>query len=181
MKPIWYVVIIVGLLVLYLIINRFINVNKEKLLYEEIALIAKNNNFLISKKTKEKYDFVLSDNTYDIYLKICKIPKNSSVTINSRETWCLRWGGKRVGRNYPNQRYLNELEPFLKWNITSEEKTIIKVVVFYPGCEVILKYLNESEIDTVHPYTISYGYKAIKYQELETNFLDLLETNKKRK
>ena len=181
MEYFWYAIIIVGLLVLYILITHFINVNREKIIYEEIKVVALKNNFTFEKVEKQKYDCILRNNEYDIYLKICKIPSNSSITINSKETWCLRWGGKRVGRNYPNSRYLNELIPFLKSNISSEDKNVIRVVAFYPGCEVILKYLNESEIDTVHPYNISYGFKAIKYKELETNFSDLLIFKDKRK
>ena len=181
MKYLWYAIIIIGLLILYIIITRFININKEKIIYEEIKIIASKYNFLFNKVEKMHYDCILSNDNYDIYLKIFKIPSNSSVTINSKETWVLRWGGKRKGRNYPNQRYLNELIPFLKFNVPESEKVSIKVVAFYPDCEVILKYLNESEIDTVHPSSVSYGMKAIKYKELETNFNDLLILKEKRR
>lgn len=181
MGPLGYIGIIVGALVLYLLLTFFINKNKHKVLIEEISEIAKKHNFELIEVKNQKYDFKLVNNDYDIYVKVAKIPTNSSVTINSKETWCLRWGGKRKGRNYPNMRYMNELVPFLRSNITSNDKDVIRLVILYPTCEVILKYLNESEIATVTPSSINHGFKVLKYKELDENFDKLFNKKEPKK
>ena len=77
-------------------------------------------------------------------------------------------------------RYLDELGGFLKSNITSADKETIRLVLLYPSCEVILKYLNESEIATVTPESINHGFKAFKYSELKDNFNSLFITKEKK-
>ena len=180
MELIWYIVIGVGLLALYIIISLIIGKLRSKVIDDEIQEIAKTNQFNYLKEKNKKYDYLLSNDSYDIYIRLITIPSNSSVTINSKETWCLRWGGKRVGRGYPNMRYLDELGGFLKSNITSVDKETIRLVLLYPGCEVILKYLNESEIATVTPESINHGFKAFKYDELKNHFNDLFITKEKK-
>lgn len=142
-------------------------INKE--INEKINKICLDNNYSILGNDKVS-DFCIDANGKKIKICIVNIPKNSSVTINSRLTWCLRWGGKRVGRSYPNQRYMNELIPFLKL----EDKDVLKLVVLYKSTEKVQKYLNESEIDVVKSGELVYDYKVVCFNELEEIFNDLL-------
>lgn len=179
MDPVIYIIIIFAILGLYLIVTAIINKTKENLVYDEIEDFCNTKNYNYTKSHDKRFDVMIESDSFMMYIAIVKIPSNSSVTINSRNTWCLRFGGKRKGRNYPNQRYLNELTPFLNFNPSKKEKDIYKVVVFYPTTEVILKYLNESEIGEIKPDNISFGYKAIKYNEFIEKFDDLLIINQK--
>lgn len=179
MDPVIYVIIIFAILALYLIVNAIINKTKENLVYDEIEDFCNTRNYKYNKAHDRRFDLTIESDDFIMYVAVCKIPTNSSVTINSRQTWCLRFGGSRKGRNYPNQRYLNELTPFLGFNPNKSDKKIYKVVVFYPTTEVILKYLNESEIGEIKPDNISFGYKAIRYVEFKEKFDDLLIINQK--
>lgn len=181
MSPIHYVLIFGGILALYIISGYFINLHKGKLVYDEIEAFCLKENYTYQKVKNKNYDLVISTPSWEMFLKICTVPKNSSVTINSKATWCLRFGGgKRKGRNYPSKRYLNELIPFLNSNVISsdEAKISLRVVVFCPSTEVILKYINESDIVEVKPSHLSHGYKAIKYSDFYQCFNELLEVKK---
>lgn len=123
------------------------------------------------------YEFIVNkDKTFlikgekTLLIDYVEIPPNSSVTINSKSTWCLRWGGKRYGRGYPNQRYLNELNDFLKLKVD-----YIKVIILYKTTEKILMYLNESEIATVDEGKKVYDYKVVTFDNLENVFPKLFE------
>lgn len=126
------------------------------------------------KKNNIDWEFELENDNLIIYITYVLIPSNSSVTINSKNTWCLRWGGKRVGRSYPNKRYMTELVNFLGNNKKSQKRTI-RLVVIYPNCEVILKYLNESELATVYPKDSNHGIKVVKYPEILASFEEIVK------
>ena len=148
-------------------------INKE--IYDKLLKLTKLNNLILEKGKETDY---LISNGEEILLKIfiCKIPSNSSITINSRETISLRWGGSRYGRSYPNQRYLNEAYTFLK-----KKDEVMKVLLLYKNTEKILKYLNESEIATVNEADTTYDYKVVTFDNLDSNFNKLFERRKNEK
>lgn len=173
-----YFLLILALLIVFLIITFFINKSKEKLLFSEIELFVTSKKMTYQKKEKCHYDFIMKNDIRTFYCKVVKIPSNSSVTINNKTTWCLRFGGKRKGRSYPNKRYMNEVEPFLRMKLN--EDTDMKIVILYPATETILKYQNESEICEVKPTDTPYGYKVISYNFFNSKFDDLLKTKSKK-
>ena len=168
-------------LIVCLILTLIINKLKEKVLYEEIETFCNQKGLKFTKPQENRYDFSIENDSFIMYCAICKVPSNSSVTINSKSTWCLRFGGgKRQGRNYPNKRYLNELKPFLNFNPSKKgDKVIYRLVIFHPSTEIILRYMNESEIMEIKPDNVSYGFKAISYSNFFKQFDELLKINKK--
>ena len=155
-----------------------VNKIKENLAFDEILELCEKRGFKYQKSKDRRYDVIIEDGQFIMYMAFCRVPINSTITINSRNTWSLRFGGKRKGKGYSSQRYLNELKPFLSFNPESN-KTIYKVVIVYPDTEAILKYMNESEIMEIKPENISFGYKAITYKELFEKFDDLFILNQK--
>lgn len=83
-----------------------------------------------------------------------------------------------MGRSYPNKRYINELIPYLMADFASEKK-IFKMVIIYPNTEVILKYLNESELATVGPFDNNYGMQVLRFSDIEANFATIVKQGKK--
>lgn len=168
-----YFVVIAGLLIIIGIISYFITKAKNKIIYDEIELFVREKGFNFEKVNNSNYNIVLSNDELKIYICLIKIPSNSSVTINSKTTWCLRFGGLRVGRNYPNKRYMNEITGFLKQDIEKNER---KIIVLYPNTEKILKYVNESDLCLISSKDTPYGYKVVTYPNLYKDF-DLLLSN----
>ena len=126
------------------IVFKVVIVNKRRSdVYNKLLALSKEAEVKLISKNKDT--FILEKDDKKVLIEVLAIPSNSSVTINSKSTWCLRWGGKRYGRGYPNQRYLNEISDFLK-----QKSDYSKVIMLYKNTEKILMYLNESEIATVN-------------------------------
>ena len=180
MEIFYYIIIIFGLILLYFIVTFIINKTKENLAYDEIEEFCEKNGYRYQKSNDKRYDSIIESDKFLMYISLIRVPTNATVTINSRTTWCLRFGGKRNGKGYKDKRYLNELTPFLNFDDKKDNiKTIYKVVIFYPDLEGILKYINESEIIEIKPENISFGYKAITYKKFFDEFDNLLIINQK--
>ena len=172
-----YFLAVALLLVSLGIVTLFINHHKDKLLNLELEEFLSDKKIEYIKDTNKNYDFIMKTKERTYYVALVKIPSNSSVTINNKTTWCLRFGGSRKGRSYPNKRFLTEVEPFLKMRLPNDSD--MKIVILYPSTEVILKYMNESEICEIHPKDTPYGYKVISYDKFKSCFDDLLYTKSK--
>ena len=124
-------------------------------------------------RTEGPADFVLENDDRILYVKALYVPSHSAITINARFTWSLTYGGLfskvKPGKAYPYQRYLSEIEAFLKWDLASE-KPALKVVLICQATEKIQKYLNESEIAIVKPGEKVYDYKFITADRLNEDF-----------
>ncbi|MFA7009993.1 MAG: hypothetical protein WC240_02080 [Bacilli bacterium] len=150
------------------------NKKNNEIIVGHLQEVAHKHNMNFSSVYKEEHDYLIENDKIVIYVKKIIIPSNSSVTINARNTWCLRWGGKRLGRSYPNMRYMNELIPYLMCDYHSE-KRVVKLVLIYPDTEAIFKYLNESELAIVNPVDNSYGMKVLRFLDFEENFKEIIK------
>jgi len=156
-------IIIVITIIIFLVVKSV----KVRKINNFILSLCNSNNYSLKSFSKE-YNYILENENEIIYLRYIFIPKNSSITVNSKSTWCLRYGGgSRNGRSYPNKEYLNYLKPFLTKEYIHENKKVRKVVVLYPTTEVILKYINESDIININQSDLVYGTQIIKFNELE--------------
>ena len=115
-------------------------------------------------KKASLYDRLLTKDGEKIYFKYLLIPSNSQITINCKEKWRLSWGGnpEKVGRAYPNNRYLTEVEAFAKANLDGK-----KIIIIYYTTEHILKYINECELETIDITKKTYDYKIVCFNRFE--------------
>ncbi|HHU56584.1 MAG TPA: hypothetical protein GXZ48_07920 [Acholeplasmataceae bacterium] len=167
--------IAIGIMICVLIFKVVIEPNIiNKKVYEMLREL-ETDEFLLTPCKGRNYDFTLENDEILMLIKILHVPKNSCVTINSKYTWRLSWGGssKKLGRVYPKNRYLNEIIPFLK-EIRKDEKKVLKVIMIYPNTEKVLRYLNESELDVVTVKDMPYGYKVATYASFVQEFNDII-------
>lgn len=164
-----YVLIIA--IILY-IIGKVIKIINQKKMVESIYAYLKGCGYIIEEAKKNNYSFKIHYNDKVYYIKLAFVPTNSSVTINYKDTFELKYGGRssNVGRNYPKKRYLNELVPFLNSNYNGE-----KFVIICPKCEQILKYLNESDIAVVRYTDVSYGMKVMTLDDFKSHITELIK------
>src|SRR5690606_35210043 len=71
--------------------------------------VASKNNYELLEAEKERYDYVFkatSDQKYQkILIKVVEVPKVSSITVNSKYTWNLQYGGSGApGKSFLYQR-----------------------------------------------------------------------------
>ena len=163
-----YVFIIFAVLVaLLIIVSIFINKVREKTIKQALEYVTEQKGGKLLPARDKRYDYIIETESEIIFIKLAIIPSNSSVTDNSKNTWCLRFGGgTRTGRNYPNQEYMNDLKPFLNANF-KEDKKARKVVILYPSTEHILKYVNESDIIELKETDLAYEVQIIRFEHLE--------------
>jgi hypothetical protein len=153
--------VLVVLYIVVMIILPAIKFNKAK---KKLSVYS---NF---KEFKKKYyDFTIENDDLKLFIRVIDVPKNSMITINSKDTWCLSWGGssKDLGRAYPNKKYLDELSPFLRKEYSSDKK-VLKIILVNESTEKIVRYLNESELAVVNFSDTPYGYKIMELSKLES-------------
>ena len=171
-----FLIIIVIVLIIYFVYDFFVLPKKKrsevKMMLEEVS---KRRNFKFSSSLNKIYDFKMECANQLLFIKVVYIPSNSAITINSRNTWSLTYGGNkaRPGRKYPNQRYLDELIPFLNWK-GEPDSNGLKVIIVHPDTEKIQRYLNESELAIIKYSTLVYDYKVITYNDFDECFHDLV-------
>lgn len=157
------VAILVIIIVIYTMIIKPSKVKKE--ISEKITNHFSSLGYSVTSKSKVS-DLEITKDGKSIYFKYVIVPYNSQITINCKEIWKLSWGGNpsKVGRAYPNNRYLGEVKEFALAKLDG-----LKVFIIYPSTEHILRYINECELETVNVNKTPYGYKLINYTELEEN------------
>lgn len=128
----------------------------------------------VKEVKNKKYDFIMETKDKKYLIKVIDIPSNSLITINSKETWRLSWGGPKrdLGRAYPNHKYLDELKPFLMMPLNSETP-ITKIILLVDETEKIVKYLNESELEVVTFKDSPYGYKIMELKKIDEQMQEL--------
>lgn len=173
-----YIIVGVIVAIIYMIWSLGIKPSKRKkeikLLLEEIV---GSYNYKVSSRSEKgsKYDFVL-DSTGDskykqILIKTIEVPKVNTITINSKNTWNLHYGGTaEPGRGFPYNRFLDELKPFLNIKV---EDDVLKLVIVYKSTLKIQRYLNESELQILKYSDKVYDYKIITFGDLKAHFEDL--------
>ena len=162
-----FLILSVVFLILILILYLFWLKYRKKQVAKLLNNLSEKYNFTL--KTGEKVDFILEKKDLTILVKLIFVPGNSTITVNSKDTWCLRYGGSNKYQ-YPKMRYLDHLKPFLNYQNDFERK----VVIVYPGTNKIQRYLNESEIAILEYKDLVYDYKIITFEDLEKHFQDLL-------
>lgn len=160
----------VGLVCVFLIYNLIILpivMNKKlKSLFNDF-----NQSYTIENYKNKNYNYTMEDKDKKIYIKVISIPRNSQVTINNVSTWRLQWGGNslKLGRSYPNARYMEEVIKFIQEDI-SIDKPLIKLIMLYPNTEKILRYINESDLEIITPDKTPYGYKVTTFTKFKEQF-----------
>jgi len=169
------VYIVIGIMVIILIYKIIIEPNiRYKNVYEMLEKFEEGE-FLLTPVKSRTFEFKLENAEIILLIKVLPIPHNSAVTINSKYTWRLQWGGSssKAGRPYPRSRYLNEMIPFLK-DVVKSDKKVLKVTLLYPKTEKVLRYLNESDLDIIEPKDTPHGYKVVSFNEFEEYFDDII-------
>lgn len=167
--------IAIGVVVLVLIFKLIVEPSiRYKKVYQMLLEVEKEG-FIVRPCKDKSYDFTLENENLLMFIKILAIPKNSCVTINSKYTWKLSWGGSthNKGRVYPNSRYLNEIVTFLKDEL-KENKPTLKVILLYPDTEQVLRYLNESELEVITSKKQPHGYKVVRFKSFVQEFADII-------
>lgn len=167
--------IAIGVVLISLLYTAFIlPIVRHKEIIKKLSTFEKQG-FILLRENNKPYDYTLESDDLLIYIKFVFIPRNSMITINNRATWRLSWGGNpsKLGKPYPNHRYMKEIVEFANFHVKKEKKTL-KLFLVYDKADKIIMYLNESELDFVTAKNMPYGYKVTNFSSIEEDFNDII-------
>lgn len=141
---------------------------EQKEIEKKLLEYTNKNNYKFQKAPTTDYDYIIDKGNQKYLLKIVKVPSVSAITINNKTTWNLHFGGSGApGKRYLDNRYLNELVPFLKKEVSEDEN---KIIVIYKDTNKIQRYQNESDIVIVKEGEMVFDYRIIIYNNFENQF-----------
>ncbi len=172
---VFIVVLLVGLVILLNVLNRrriknmFINVSN---LLNQIVDLDKDNSELnrieydLKKNQKPPYDFVLKTEGYVYYIKVVDNHSGYEICVNNSVKWQIRKTFADESMNF-----VSDIEELMRMELPREDSTRIpkKLYIVYPGARSLLRYINECEMEFVHPTTDVYGTNIITYNDLKEN------------
>ena len=168
----WQWLIVIGVfLFLYFLVNGIFSIYRKKKVVATLTRFCDNKGYRLIIGKRATYDYIIKTNEKNFYIKTVYVPLNAAITINSKDTWNLTYGGahNRPGRGYSRQRYLDELKDFLRKDFNG-----VKLVLIYPHIDKVQKYLNESEIAILSYIEVAYGIRFMTYRDWESHFSDLI-------
>lgn len=165
-----YLGVFTGIILLFAVLTIYFERKRNQKVKEFLEKVGKEQGYTIREASDKTYDYELINEDSKLLIKLVFVPANSSITINSKNTWCLRYGGTAHHGGYSNMKYLNKLIPFLEKEVTGKDK---KILLVYPDTNKIQRYLNESEIAILKPGEKVYDYRVITYSDFASRFQDL--------
>ena len=163
------VLLLIGLIVFLALFKR----HKVKKMYDDIynllSKIEKTNSnnklTIINPKSDEysKYEYTLETTNYFYYIKIVDNRKNSEICVNNSVKWQVR---KTIMDESMN--FVSGIEGLMRMDPSYvNNKPTKKLYIIYPNARSLLKYINECEMEFVHPHTDVYGSNVMLYLEIE--------------
>lgn len=146
----------------------------RKKITNNISLLKEGYEFSFWVSDNVNYDYIIRNKANRFLIKVLVIPSNSAITVNSRNTWSLAWGGntKNRGRLKKHNKILENMSSFLNIKVKEED---VKIIYLYKTTEKIQKYLNESEIEIFEYGDWCYDYKVTSHNTLKQDFIKLKE------
>lgn len=181
--PIMYVLgsvlVLAAIIAIFASINHILSKKRTKKMYLAIdqlldSIVAldkdnihyqKNGKAIASKKndTNSAYEYILNTPNYKYYIKVVPNHDNQEICVNNSVKWQLR-----KSFNDETLRFVPEVDLLMRLDIPpyEENKIVKKIYIIYPNARSLLKYINECEMEFVHPVTDVYGTNIIAYVNL---------------
>lgn len=170
--------IISGLVFLFILINQ-LNKNRIKNMFKDvenlltkIVMLDRENSELIKieydakKDTRHSYDYVLKTKGYSYYIKVVDNHSGYEICVNNSVKWQIR-----KSFNDESMNFVPDIEELMRMELPREidDRIPKKLYIIYPGARSLLRYINECEMEFVHPTTDVYGTNIITYNDLKEN------------
>lgn len=146
--------------------KKLVEINKEEYSYTKIERPKKK-----SEAYLMPYDYILESKKYRYHIKLIPNLANQEICVNNSVKWQLR-----RSFNDESLRFVENVEQLMRLDLphTSNNKANKKLYIIYPNARSLLKYINECEMEFVHPHTDVYGTNIITYIALSEH-LDLIK------
>ncbi len=173
------VVFLISVIVFLIIFFNQLNKNRIKKMFKdvedvltEIVMQDKDNSELIKieydtkKENRHAYDFILRTKSFSYYIKVVDNHSGYEICVNNSVKWQIR-----KSFNDESMNFVPDIEELMRMELPKEfdEKIPKKLYIIYPGARSLLRYINECEMEFVHPTTDVYGTNIITFSDLKEN------------
>ena len=177
-----FLIIIMVVIVLLIIILIIIHSVKKKRIIDRMNIEVNaalkqlveqsNNKYSYEKISNEVYDYILTSNKYQYYIKVIPNLNNEDICINSALKWNL---GKSLATE--NKREVKINEDLIRLDLKKEKngKKPRKLFIIYPDAKSLIMVVNECEYEFVDSDTDVYGNNIITYNYFINNLFNSIE------
>lgn len=145
--------------------------NVEKILKNVVEIDPENSElkkiqYENKKAPKLPYDYILKTKDYLYYIKIVDNNGGHEICVNNSVKWQIR-----RSFNDESMHFVPEIEELMRMELPREDenRTPRKLYIIYPNARSLLRYINECEMEFIHPNTDVYGTNIITYNDLKEN------------
>lgn len=152
------------------VLKDVVNIDKEN---SELKKVEYDN----KKAPKLPYDFILKTRDYFYYIKVVDNSGGHEICVNNSVKWQIR-----KSFNDETMHFVPEIEDLMRMELSKEDENRIpkKLYLIYPNARSLLRYINECEMEFVHPNTDVYGTNIITYNDLKENIDFIPRTHEKK-
>lgn len=152
------------------VLNSVVNIDKEN---SELKKIEYEN----KKAPRLPYDYILKTRDYFYYIKVVDNNGGHEICVNNSVKWQIR-----KSFNDESMHFVPEIEELMRMELPREDENRIprKLYIIYPNARSLLRYINECEMEFVHPNTDVYGTNIITYNDLKENIDFIPRTHEKK-
>lgn len=141
------------------ILDKIIAINPDEFSYTRVEKPKKK-----SEVCQMPFDYILETKKYRYHIKLIPNLDNQEICVNNSVKWQLR-----KSFNDESLRFVENVEHLMRLDLpnTANNKANKKLYIIYPSARSLLKYINECEMEFVHPHTDVYGTNIITYVALK--------------
>lgn len=167
------VIVIISILVKNINKKRYktMFLNIETVLKKVVAQDPENSNlnkieYANKKAPRLPYDYILDTKSYKYYVKVVPNFGGYEICVNNSVKWQIR-----KTFNDESMNFVPEIEELMRLELPKDDETreARKLYIIYPGARSLLRYINECEMEFVHPNTNVYGTNIMTYNDLDEN------------
>lgn len=154
------IIILIALITYLIVRKKKMYTNVEKLLNSFLV----NDTCSLNKISNNVYDYVLDLRTVMYYIKIVPHFSANEICVNNKVKWQIKSGAFD-----DSTKMISGIEGLMNLEIDETKtkiKKIKKLFIIYPSSKIILRYINECEMEFVYPDTDIYGSTIITYNQL---------------
>ncbi len=140
------------------LLNKIVDLDKENSELKKIEYDSK-------KSPRPAYDYILKTKSFAYYIKVVDNHSGYEICVNNSVKWQIR---KSI--NDESMNFVPDIEELMRMELPKDDDRIAKkLYLIYPGARSLLRYINECEMEFVHPNTDVYGTNLITYNDLNEN------------
>ncbi len=165
-------ILIVFILIVILIVSIvWSNIHNNKIkkscfdIFNNIIKERKLDSYILRESDESSYDIYFECRTNIYFVKIVKNLSNHEICVNNRIKWQLS-----TSLNDSKVKLVEDIEGLMDKKIDFQTKKIVKkIFIIYPNAKLLLRYINECDLNFIYPTTDVYGANIITYQALKEN------------